>query len=55
MYTYICVCAFVSVYVILGHYYEHMGLLMALNEMNLLEKGTSYELVKRTTQAQNKH
>ncbi|XP_071581869.1 receptor-type guanylate cyclase Gyc76C-like [Temnothorax nylanderi] len=27
------------IYVILGHYYEHMGLLMALDEMNLLEKG----------------
>ncbi|KAL0109405.1 hypothetical protein PUN28_014464 [Cardiocondyla obscurior] len=27
------------IYVILGHYYEHIGLLMALNEMNLLDKG----------------
>lgn len=33
-----CVC--VTVYVVLGHYYEHMGLLIALNEMNLLDKGT---------------
>lgn len=30
---------FVPVYVILGNYYEHMGLLMALDERKLLEKG----------------
>ncbi|XP_018338733.1 PREDICTED: guanylate cyclase 32E-like [Trachymyrmex septentrionalis] len=27
------------IYLILGHYYEHIGLLMALDKMNLLEKG----------------
>ncbi|OAD60804.1 Guanylate cyclase 32E [Eufriesea mexicana] len=31
--------ASVPVYVILGNYYEHMGLLMALDERKLLEKG----------------
>lgn len=28
-----------TVYVILGNYYEHMGLLMALNDKKLLDNG----------------
>lgn len=30
---------FISVYVILGHHYEHLGLMMSLKKKGLLEKG----------------
>lgn len=33
-----CVCVFV-VYVILGHHYEHVGLMLSLQRKRLLEKG----------------
>lgn len=33
---------FISVYVILGHYYEHIGLMMSLQMKGLLENGIKY-------------
>ncbi|XP_011686974.1 PREDICTED: guanylate cyclase 32E isoform X2 [Wasmannia auropunctata] len=43
------------IYVILGHYYEHMGLLMALDEMNLLEKGEYWVVGVDIEQYDEKH
>ncbi|XP_017892327.1 guanylate cyclase 32E-like isoform X3 [Ceratina calcarata] len=43
------------IYVILGNYYEHMGLLMALNEKKLLEKGEYWVVGVDIEQYDEKH